>query len=120
MPLLFSYGTLQQEAVQRSTFGRLLDGEKDALPAFAPSLVAIDDARVARALGRTHHANAAFTGRADTSVGGMVFEITENELSAADEYERRADYVRVDVTLASGKRAWVYVDRRSASNLPAK
>src|SRR5215467_2630490 len=27
MPLLFSYGTLQQESVQRSTFGRTLEGE---------------------------------------------------------------------------------------------
>jgi gamma-glutamylcyclotransferase (GGCT)/AIG2-like uncharacterized protein YtfP len=119
MPLLFSYGTLQQDDVQRSTFGRLLRGERDALPAFAPSLVAIEDARVARALGRTHHANATFTGRADTAVHGMVFEITEDELAAADEYERRADYIRLDVALASGRRAWVYVDRGSASNLPA-
>jgi len=37
MPLLFSYGTLQQESVQRSTFGRLLDGPKDELPRFEPS-----------------------------------------------------------------------------------
>jgi hypothetical protein len=27
MPLLFSYGTLQQEAVQLSTFGRPLHGQ---------------------------------------------------------------------------------------------
>ena len=27
MPFLFSYGTLQQEAVQLSTFGRRLDGK---------------------------------------------------------------------------------------------
>jgi hypothetical protein len=31
MPLLFSYGTLQQEGVQRATFGRLLKGSADAL-----------------------------------------------------------------------------------------
>ena len=107
MPLLFSYGTLQQEEVQRSTFGRLLRGEKDALPAFAPSLVG-------------HHANATFTGRADTSVDGTVFELNEDELAAADEYERHADYIRLDVRLASGKRAWVYVDRRSASDRPTR
>jgi hypothetical protein len=29
MPLLFSYGTLQQENVQLATFGRLLYGQKD-------------------------------------------------------------------------------------------
>jgi hypothetical protein len=37
MPLLFSYGTLQQEDVQWSTFGRLLEGEPDELPGFALS-----------------------------------------------------------------------------------
>jgi len=31
MPLLFSYGTLQQQSVQQSTFGRLLTGRSDAL-----------------------------------------------------------------------------------------
>ena len=31
MPLLFSYGTLQHEEVQLSTFGRKLAGEKDLI-----------------------------------------------------------------------------------------
>ncbi|MGH9961724.1 MAG: gamma-glutamylcyclotransferase, partial [Pyrinomonadaceae bacterium] len=39
MPLLFSYGTLQQESVQLSTFGRLLQGQGDALLGFEQSLV---------------------------------------------------------------------------------
>ena len=43
MPLLFSYGTLQQPNVQRSTFGRLLRGHADELPGFEPSLVEIED-----------------------------------------------------------------------------
>ena len=30
MPLLFSYGTLQQDEVQISTFGRRLEGERGA------------------------------------------------------------------------------------------
>ncbi len=34
MPLLFSYGTLQQEDVQLSTFGRLLQGQRDELLGF--------------------------------------------------------------------------------------
>ena len=29
MPLVFSYGTLQQEDVQLATFGRLLHGQKE-------------------------------------------------------------------------------------------
>ena len=46
MPLLFSYGTLQHEDVQLSTFGRKLDGEKDLLLGYEPSLVKISDAAV--------------------------------------------------------------------------
>jgi hypothetical protein len=115
MPLLFSYGTLQETRVQLSTFGRLLAGEPDALPGFEPSLVKIEDAHVATATGRTHHANVTFNGRRDSRVTGTVFEITDAELSVADEYERQASYTRVPVTLASGKQAWVYVDARSAA-----
>ena len=42
-------------------------------------------------------------------MSGTVFEITDAELAAADEYERPAAYNRIAVTLASGKKAWVYV-----------
>jgi len=53
MPLLFSYGSLQQPEVQRSTFGRLLHGEADELPEFEPSLVQIEDVRIVAASGVT-------------------------------------------------------------------
>lgn len=36
---LFSYGTLQQENVQRATFGRLLDGTPDALMGYVSAMV---------------------------------------------------------------------------------
>ena len=114
MPLLFSYGTLQDDRVQLSTFVRLLKGERDELRGYEPSLVRIEDPDVAAASGRTHHANVTFTGRSDTRVTGTVFEITDAEFAAADEYEQRAAYERVVVRLASGKDAWVYVDARSA------
>lgn len=113
MPLLFSYGTLQDEQVQLSTFGRRLQGDRDQLPGFEPSLVKIEDPHIVAA-GKTHHANARYTGRTDTRVSGTVFEITDAELAAADEFERAAGYTRIAVTLASGKRAWVYVEARSA------
>lgn len=114
MPLLFSYGTLQEERVQLSTFGRPLRGERDELPGYVPSLVRIEDPRLAAASGRTHHANVTFNGRNESLVSGMVFEVTDAELAAADEYERAAAYKRIAVALASGKQAWVYVDARSA------
>jgi gamma-glutamylcyclotransferase (GGCT)/AIG2-like uncharacterized protein YtfP len=114
MPLLFSYGTLQQPDVQRSTFGRLLDGQRDELPQFEPSQVRIDNPQLAAAAGRTHHANVTFNGRDDSRVSGTVFEVSDAELAAADAYERMAAYERIAVTLASGRKAWVYarVDSR--------
>ena len=114
MPFVFSYGTLQQETVQLSTFGRLLQGQKDELPGFEQSSVSIEDPQVVATTGRTHHANATFNGRNDSRVSGTVFEITDAELAAADQYEQLAAYKRIAAMLASGKQAWVYVDARSA------
>lgn len=114
MPLVFSYGTLQQESVQLSTFGRLLQGQRDELPGFELSSVRIEDPEVVAATGMTHYANVTFNGRNDSQVSGTVFEITETELAAADRYEEPAAYRRISVILASGKQAWVYVEARSA------
>lgn len=114
MPLVFSYGTLQQEKVQLSTFGRLLQGQRDELLGFEPSSVRIEDPHAVATHGKTHHANVTFNGRSDSRVSGTVFEITDAELAAADEYERVDAYKRIAATLASGKQAWVYVDARSA------
>ncbi len=63
MPLVFSYGTLQQEDVQLSTFGRLLHGQRDELLGYEQSLVKIENPRVVATSGRTHHANVTFNGR---------------------------------------------------------
>ena len=117
MPLLFSYGTLQQEHVQLSTFGRLLQGLRDELLGFEQSLVRIEDPQVVAASGETHYANVTFNGRNDSRVSGTVFEITEAELAAADQYEQRAAYKRIAALLASGKQAWVYLDARTAPGL---
>ncbi len=109
MPLLFSYGTLQRDDIQLSTFGRRLHGERDELLASEPSSVPIEDAAVAARLGRTHHANVTFTGREESRVAGMVFEITDTELVRVDAYEAAFAYERVLAPLASGRHAWVYV-----------
>ena len=45
MPLLFSYGTFQQEEVQRSIFGRLLRGPRDELVGFRQDRVALEEAQ---------------------------------------------------------------------------
>jgi gamma-glutamylcyclotransferase (GGCT)/AIG2-like uncharacterized protein YtfP len=117
MPLLFSYGTLQQDDVQRSTFGRPLQGTKDELVGFARSSVPIEDAQVAAAGGQTHYASVVFNSRAESRVGGTLFEITDADLAAADRYEQPADYRRVSLMLASEKPAWVYVHAGFASSV---
>ena len=113
MPLLFSYGTLQEENVQLSTFRRLLHGQEDELLGFEQSLVRIEDPEVVATSGKTHHPIIKFNGRNDSRVSGTVFEITETELASADQYEVAA-YKRVAAMLASEKQAWVYVDARFA------
>lgn len=113
MPLLFSYGTLQQEAVQLSTFGRILKGEPAELVGFEQSLLKIEDPQFVANSGKTHHAIVRFNGRNASRVAGMVFEVSERELAQADQYEP-AGYKRISAMLASGKEAWVYAEARSA------
>jgi gamma-glutamylcyclotransferase (GGCT)/AIG2-like uncharacterized protein YtfP len=105
--LLFSYGTLQQEEVQRASFGRKLDGASDALPGWKQEMVEITDPDVLAKSGKRFHPIVVPGGPAD-QVPGSVFKISGEELAAADRYEV-SDYKRVAVTLASGKQAWAYV-----------
>ena len=109
MPRLFSYGTLQQEEVQVSTFGRKLEGEKDLITGYEPTLLKITDPAVSARLGKTHHDNISATGEDWSNVQGTVFEISDAELAKADEFESQFEYKRVNVTLASGNEAWVYI-----------
>ena len=106
--LLFSYGTLQQPEVQRATFGRELPGRHDAIVGYDLDYVTITDPRVITTSGSDRHPILRPIDRADAHVDGMVFEISETELAAADEYEVN-DYRRIAVPLASGATAWVYV-----------
>ena len=113
MPLLFSYGTLQQDVVQMSTFGRLLRGQPDELPGFEQAVLKIEDPEFVATSGKAHHAIVRFNGRNESRVSGTVFEVTDRELASADQYEP-AGYQRISVTLASGRQAWVYADPRGA------
>jgi gamma-glutamylcyclotransferase (GGCT)/AIG2-like uncharacterized protein YtfP len=111
MPLLFSYGTLQQQDVQMSLFGRSLQGQPDELVGFEQSLFTIKDPKLVAATGKTHHAIVKFNGRKESRVRGTVFEVSDRELARADQYEP-AGYKRVAAMLASGRQAWVYADAR--------
>ncbi len=109
MPLLFSYGTLRDAAVQFSTFGRLLRGEDDELVGFEQSVLEIVDQAFVTASGKSQHAIVKFNGREDSRVPGTALEVTDAELAKSDHYEP-AGYKRVLAKLASGRDAWVYAD----------
>ncbi|MNP38886.1 AIG2-like family protein [compost metagenome] len=75
---------------------------------YSQTWVEITDPQVLATSGKTHHPIVTPSSNADDRVAGMVFQISEAELAAADAYEV-SDYKRVAVTLASGLTAWVYV-----------
>lgn len=108
---LFSYGTLQQEEVQRTTFGRRLEGAPDELVGFEHRLIEITDADVVATSGKTHHPIVVRSTDASTRIQGTVFLVTRAELEQADAYEVD-DYERIETVLASGTSAWVYVMRQ--------
>lgn len=105
---LFSYGTLQYEAVQLANFGRKLDGNKDKLPGFSLSMLEITDPDVIATSDEAFHPIVTYRSDSVDTVEGMVFDVSIDELKRADAYEV-SDYKRIEVKLASGVSAWVYV-----------
>lgn len=105
---LFSYGTLQQEEVQRANFGRRLAGAPDALPGYRVDYVDIADPGVVALSGSARHPIVVPSDDPADAVEGTVFQITASELAAADEYEVD-DYARRLLVLRSGVSAWVYI-----------
>ena len=107
MERIFSYGTLQDEKVQRTIFGRALQASADAILGYRlttiqnsnPDAVAISGLAVHTVL--EPDANGA-------PIEGSLFHISAEELAQADKYES-AEYKRIRVNLRSGIDAWVYV-----------
>lgn len=108
--LLFSYGTLRLPAVQTATFGRLLDGQEDAVVGYRVDWVTITDRAVVATSGTDRHPVLRPTDEPGAVVEGSVLLVTDEELDAADRYEVD-DYARVCVPLRSGRQAWAYVLR---------
>jgi gamma-glutamylcyclotransferase (GGCT)/AIG2-like uncharacterized protein YtfP len=108
---LFSYGTLQYEAVQLSTFGRKLNGIEDILSGYHLSQLEISDPNVVEISGTAAHPILKHTGKETDEVNGIVFDVSSRELQKADKYEIEA-YKRVCVQLRSGIRAWAYVSAK--------
>ncbi|MBT8237088.1 MAG: gamma-glutamylcyclotransferase [Croceitalea sp.] len=95
---LFSYGSLQDEAVQLRIFKRKLIG-------------------IAAILYGYHLVENEYLGKfpviyastnSQNTVKGMVYEITKTELSLCDQYETDY-YKRINIVLPLHPQAWVYV-----------
>jgi len=108
MAYLFSYGTLQKEQVQIETFGRILEGEKDALTGYKMGRVEITDPKVLRKSNQRYHPILEFSGNTEDEVEGILFEVTDQEILQADEYEVD-DYKRIETVFKSGKTGFIYV-----------
>jgi gamma-glutamylcyclotransferase (GGCT)/AIG2-like uncharacterized protein YtfP len=117
MPLLFAYGTLQHASVQRSVFGRRLQGLPDELVGFDRSLVDVSDPRFATGGTESLYPIVRWSGAHQARVGGTVYELTDRDLVSADRYEP-PPYQRIWAVLASGKEAWVYADTRDHGDAP--
>ena len=107
---LFTYGTLQLTEVQLETFGRKLDGERDALPEYKLVMLTITDQEFVIKSGSANHRSLQFTGNSADVVEGVVFKVTRKELEQADAYEPEG-YERVRAQLSSGANAWVFVHK---------
>lgn len=111
MPLIFSYGSLQQDAVQLANYGRVLRREPDELIGWVRTQIDVPKSHKAAAAGISHYANVERSPDSVSRVAGTVFEVTDAELAATDAYELDAEYARIEAELASGRSAWVYVSR---------
>jgi len=105
---LFSYGTLQQREVQLANYGRELEGEADVLRSYRLGEVEIDNPDVVSVSDKAVHRIALPSSDPSDRIAGTVYLLTPDELDASDAYETDA-YVRTEVTLDSGRRAFVYV-----------
>lgn len=112
--LLFSYGTLQLENVQLENYGRLLKGEPDRLNGYKIEKLQITDTTVLAKSQLEYHPIAVKSENEKDFIKGMLFEITDTELLETDKYEV-SQYHRILEIFESGKRAWVYVAKDSAS-----
>src|SRR5579872_3390349 len=107
MPILFSYGTLQDPAVQLQLFGRRIVGNPDEVIGFKCGELRVADPEFAVQSGRDTHAIVHYTGRDEDRTPGTALELSDAELAVADAYEP-AEYTRICARLASGQDAWVY------------
>ncbi|RSS35078.1 hypothetical protein EF912_36440 [Streptomyces sp. WAC07061] len=106
---LFSFGTLMDPKVQTALFGQVVPSRPASLAGYATRSLKITDPDVIAASGLDVHL--ILERRIGGVVDGVVLELTDEQLAAADGYEVD-DYARRRVLLASGESAWAYLDAK--------
>lgn len=98
MERLFTYGSLQDPAVQQAVFGRITPGTRDTLEGYRKKSIKFDTGTYPIIFSDPN-----------SSVEGEVISVTAQELAQIDRYETSA-YRRIRVTLKSGDVVWVYCE----------
>ncbi|MFH6954954.1 gamma-glutamylcyclotransferase family protein [Pseudoalteromonas sp. XMcav1-K] len=115
MERLFSYGTLQQENVQRANFGRVLEGECAVLQGYVLSEVKIEDKDVITKSGKQYHPILVRTGNQTDEITGHCYWLSTKELMQADSYEV-AEYTRIKAKTKDGQACWIYAASKEQKN----
>lgn len=102
---LFAYGSLQYPEIQRRIFGRQLTGIKNSLLGYDISTISIPDASINNQ--ENTYLIISFTGNNTDKIDGLMYDVNQDDLFQADQYEG-SSYRRIEVVLTSGQKAWVY------------
>lgn len=84
-----------------------MTGFNDCLALYTVGRLRITDQRVLRESGKEFHPILQYTGKSCDEVSGTVFELSSEEIAAANDYEV-AEYQRVRARLKSGRCCWIY------------
>lgn len=106
--LLFSYGTLQNPAIQLEIFGRKLTGSNDRLWGFRIGQLQLATGNEPNQDNIQSYPVAITSDQPTDFIEGKTYHLTPKELLQADLYETNA-YKRAKVQLESGRSAWVYL-----------
>ena len=99
---LFVYGTL----ITGKTLKNILDRDVPGIPA---TLDGYDSSKMVVIESESYPAAEK---NIECSIQGLLIEVTSEELEKLDVYETDA-YIRKEVELTNGKKAWVYLNKNS-------
>jgi gamma-glutamylcyclotransferase (GGCT)/AIG2-like uncharacterized protein YtfP len=102
MENLFAYGSLREEEVQKTVFGRILEGVPERLLGYAVKRIEIEEE-----FGLENYPIITPTEDKEDCIEGIVYELTIEELQLSDTYEGNS-YTRIEVPLQSKRMVWAY------------